>query len=638
MASTDTIKEFLVGLGFKVNESSLKKFSDGIGNATKKAVALGAAIEAAAVTVGAAVTKMADHMEKLYYASQRTHASVQNLQAFTYAAGQLGVSAESARGSIEGLASFMRSTPGSSRFIESLGVATRDANGQLRDTTHIMMDLGKKFKEMPYYRAKVYANALGIDEETLRGLINDMGEFSAVYQEMYKKAGVNSEEAAKQSRNFMNELRTLGTTFNLLWQKISMGLLKVLSPFVKQFRERIMDNFQRIAKQLERALDVVLRVAGFLGALAMRMVEWFVKLDEATDGWSTALVAALVAWRALNLGFMLTPIGAIITAIVALGAAIVALVDDYQTWKEGGISLIDWSAYEPYIQKIKDTIGEVYVWFKKATSGAIDGIMSAFKVLRQWFEDFINWFKEKWDWIEDKADKAKKIAGKVADGVSEAASTVKEKASAVVSGITESEPIKKAMSFFQKMGWSKEQSAGLAANIQRESGGRANAVGDNGKAYGIAQWHPDRQRAFEKWAGKRIQDSTYEEQMAFMHYELTEGSEKRAGDKLRAAGTAGEAAAAVSTHYERPADKVGEAALRAQAAERMLASTTLAPSPSSGAQLAQNGGAGQATINQTTNINVNGSGDPQAAATATAQAQGRVNGDLVRNMKGAVAA
>ena len=83
------------------------------------------------------------------------------------------------------------------------------------------------------------------------------------------------EEAAKQSRNFMNELRTLGTAFNLLWQKISMGLLKVLSPFVKQFRERIMDNFQRIAKQLERAQTLEI-IEKCLGDLPSRQREAFI--------------------------------------------------------------------------------------------------------------------------------------------------------------------------------------------------------------------------------------------------------------------------------------------------------------------------------------------------------------------------
>jgi len=625
MANADVIKEFLVGLGFKIDENGLKKFGNGVAEATAKATAFAVAVEAAAAAVGAAVTKMADSMEKLYFASKRTGASVENMQALKYAASQMGVSAEEAMGSLEGLARFMRSNPGSSRFIESLGVATRDANGQLRDTSEIMADLGRKFKEMPYYRAKAYAGVLGIDEKTLLAMREGMGEFSDAYRKMYQQAGFDAQEASKSSHTFMVELRTLGTAFELLWQKVSLGLLKTLTPMVTKFRETIMSNFSRVADQLSKIMDTVIRVALFLGAIAMRVVEWFIALDQATDGWSTALAAALVAWRALNLGFMLTPIGAIITAIVALGAAIIALVDDYQTWKEGGLSLIDWSAYEPYIQKIKDTVVAIFEWFKGVTSQAVEGIMGAFKTLREWFEDFINWFREKWEWIEGKAEKAKEIA-----------STVKQKVVQVVEDVkgSASEMASQTMAFFQKMGWSKAQAAGITANIQRESGFKANAVGDNGKAYGIAQWHPDRQREFEKWAGKRIQDATYAEQLAFMNHELTEGKEKRAGDRLRAAGTAGEAAAAVSTHYERPADKAGEAALRAKAAEEMFNRPGLTPSPSTGAAMANAGST--ATINQKTEIKVEGASDPQATAGAVSQAQARVNGDLVRNTRGAL--
>ncbi|MBM6588386.1 phage tail tip lysozyme, partial [Streptococcus pneumoniae] len=43
------------------------------------------------------------------------------------------------------------------------------------------------------------------------------------------------------------------------------------------------------------------------------------------------------------------------------------------------------------------------------------------------------------------------------------------------------------MAFFQSMGWSKEQAAGIVANLQRESNMNPRAVGDNGKAVGIAQ-------------------------------------------------------------------------------------------------------------------------------------------------------
>lgn len=120
---------------------------------------------------------------------------------------------------------------------------------------------------------------------------------------------------------------------------------------------------------------------------------------------------------------------------------------------------------------------------------------------------------------------------------------------------------------FMDKGWSKEQASGIVANLWAESKLHGGAVGDGGKAYGIAQWHPDRQRNFERWAGKSIRESTVSEQRAFVHYELTEGNERTAGQRLKASRSAGDAGSVVSEYYERPADRLGASASRARLAE-----------------------------------------------------------------------
>lgn len=131
-----------------------------------------------------------------------------------------------------------------------------------------------------------------------------------------------------------------------------------------------------------------------------------------------------------------------------------------------------------------------------------------------------------------------------------------------------------AMKDFMDRGWTKEQAAGIVSNLWSESKMRPNAVGDGGKAYGIAQWHPDRQADFERWAGKSIRDATVAEQRAFVHYELTQGKERRAGALLKGAQTAGDAGSIVSQHYERPKDRYGEASKRAALAESIARRTS----------------------------------------------------------------
>lgn len=123
--------------------------------------------------------------------------------------------------------------------------------------------------------------------------------------------------------------------------------------------------------------------------------------------------------------------------------------------------------------------------------------------------------------------------------------------------------------FFKRAGWTTAQAAGIAANLQRESNFNHQAVGDNGKAFGVAQWHGDRQAEFKKWSGKDMRESSLDDQLRFVQYELTRGAEKGAGDKLRSSTSAAEAGSIVSRYYERPAAVQNEATQRGQQATQL---------------------------------------------------------------------
>jgi len=111
-----------------------------------------------------------------------------------------------------------------------------------------------------------------------------------------------------------------------------------------------------------------------------------------------------------------------------------------------------------------------------------------------------------------------------------------------------------AYDYFQQKGYSSAQSAGIVANLVAESGLDTSIVGDSGQAYGIAQWHPDRQANFLMWSGKSIRNSTFEEQLAFVDYEL-KSNPGFGRSALTTATTASQAAAIVAANYERPASK-----------------------------------------------------------------------------------
>lgn len=134
----------------------------------------------------------------------------------------------------------------------------------------------------------------------------------------------------------------------------------------------------------------------------------------------------------------------------------------------------------------------------------------------------------------------------------------------MVGGTSNQASTKDVVSQLQGQGWSRNASAGIAANLFAESKFDPTAVGDNGHAYGVGQWHEDRQALFAKWAGHDIHGSSLAEQLKFVDYELRHGDSQAqlAGRALPLIHSADAAGRLVSQYYERPADVAGEAERR----------------------------------------------------------------------------
>lgn len=361
--NADTIKDFLVSLGFDIDQAGANKFEAVLKGVTANALKVGAVVEGAALSIVGFTTQIANGLDKIYWASQRTGASVQGIKALGYAASQTGASAESAMSSLEGLAGFMRSNPGAEGFLNRLGVQTRDASGKMRDTAAIFTGVGQKLNNMPYYRAKQYAQMLGIDENTLMAMRRGMNGFTADYQSMLQKTGFNADKAAVQSNKFMTSMRGLTSLFGIMRDKIGSNLAGGLAGSLDSLRRRILDNFPKVEDTLTRVIKGVIWLANAFTRMAWRLIQgagsvidWWKRLDEGSKNLLKIVGALLVAWRLLNAAFLKSPIGLITTLILAIGL----LYDDYKTWKEGGKSLIDWSKWQPEIEQAK----KVFKWLR----------------------------------------------------------------------------------------------------------------------------------------------------------------------------------------------------------------------------------------------------------------------------------
>ncbi|EDX0346413.1 hypothetical protein AB6S11_005465, partial [Salmonella enterica] len=77
--NAETIKDFLVSLGFGIDEAGYEKFESVLADVTANAIKTGLAVEGAALSVVAFTAKIASGLDNLYWASQRTGATVQGI-------------------------------------------------------------------------------------------------------------------------------------------------------------------------------------------------------------------------------------------------------------------------------------------------------------------------------------------------------------------------------------------------------------------------------------------------------------------------------------------------------------------------------------------------------------------------------
>ncbi|MFJ5317210.1 lytic transglycosylase [Pectobacterium versatile] len=447
--NAEAIKSFLVSLGFDVDEAGQRKFEAGIVSATAKVVTLGVAVQAAALSVVAFTTKIASGLDDLYWASQRTGATVAGIQRIGYAVGQMGGSVNAARSSLENLAQFIRNSPGAEGFLNRLGVQTRDASGQMRDMASIFTGVGQRLNSMPYYRANQYAQMLGIDENTLMAMRRGLGQFSAEYTATAKAIGFNAEQAAASSNRFMTSLSSFGMMAGMARDKIGANLASGLAGSIDNFRRLIVDNFPKIEAGITAVIKSILWMADVIGRVVYRLIQsigaiidWWDSLDKSTRQIIAAFGAVVVAWRLLNSALAMSPIG----WVIALASALALLVEDYVTWKEGGQSLIDWEKWQPGIEYAKNAIGGLSGDFGELYDKVADlgkATWDAIKAFLEFIDIDTSKFSGKWlfDQIIESVRSATKVLGSMVDALTKlingdfsgAYSSLKDAAAAFVS-------------------------------------------------------------------------------------------------------------------------------------------------------------------------------------------------------------
>jgi Mannosyl-glycoprotein endo-beta-N-acetylglucosaminidase len=240
---------------------------------------------------------------------------VSTISAWSNAAEQLGGSAQGLQGTLDMLSKSQTQLmlTGESSLIpymSALGISLADVNGKARPVTDILLELSDRFSRMDRTTANNLGRMMGIDQGTLNLLFQGRKELELEIKRQKEQNAVTkaqAEEAVKLQRAIVN----IKQTFSAFGRTLLMEAIPVI--------EKVLGSLQTFATWAQANSE-------FIGD--------FLKIIAVGLG-AIALASA--------------PINLTAIAVLALAAAIALLWQDYQTWKRGGDSLIDWGKWQPAI-------------------------------------------------------------------------------------------------------------------------------------------------------------------------------------------------------------------------------------------------------------------------------------------------
>ena len=376
MAETDNLNvrvNALVNLAsFSAAEKAVGSFTDNIMGMAKM---IGGVIAAGSVAM--AIQRTADKFNDLGDVVSRVgNTTVEDLDRLGYVADLTGSDAATATASFENLSQTIgEAAQGIGRgamVFQKLGLSAKDAQGNVKTTTQVLDEVKEKIKDLSKSEQSAYIQRLGLDKTLIGMLTSDTTEIVDQYNKRTEALGINVDEAAE-----------LGAKYNDAIKVTKRGFDDIITAFVLRVLPSITTAIERVSKLIDVNAGLIksyvepIAAAVSIGAdLVTGFITGIGKLFKVLGKWPVYFGAVTIAWKLLNAVFKASPIGRIITLVMGLVTAIGLLIDDYETWKEGGKSFFDWGPAQKWFDhmsqifdSLKRIVGNFFSadWWKSKT-------------------------------------------------------------------------------------------------------------------------------------------------------------------------------------------------------------------------------------------------------------------------------
>jgi len=390
--------------------SKLNDTAQAVTSSLKRMVA-GLASVAAVKRAFSAIISTATEMDALANSAAAVGASAAGMARLAYATDLAGVNASEMDSALKGVRqSAAQAAAGIGAGVKAwrmIGISTRDENGNLKDTTKLIDELGAKFATMDEGRAQALGKLLHMTPAVIGALRSGMMDYAREFDQALGSMTPTFDEAVKAAQRLHSAQSRLVRIMSLLWQGIAarffepferafdslrrtiiinQGALVRFGAAVLQPLALLLNGFAETVGVVSNALTVLTGVFDALGPVSQTVVQTLLWGAAAYAVALHKVTLAQIAAAATN-PFVL--IGAAITAVMLL-------LDDFATAMRGGKTYFDWTPAIKVFKSLGEWGAKIEEWIKALPDKITGALADIWATLKSWWTTAIDWMAAKW--------------------------------------------------------------------------------------------------------------------------------------------------------------------------------------------------------------------------------------------------
>jgi len=356
-------------VGIEKAKVALNKVGTAAEQVATKTKKLSAAAGGLLTALGAAAYKSAQAADELNTLSAQTGISTDSLQKMAYAADLVDVSVDTISGSMAKLKKNMASeSEATVEAFNAIGVATRDANGELRNSEDVFYDVlqGLSNIQNETERDVIAMQLFGKSADQLAGIIDDGGASLKALGQEAEDLGIVLDQETLNSLNAVNDqVDRLKAQATGEIAKAGAAAMETLAPVLETIIDKVSQLLTWIGNLDEEQMKTILTVLAVIAAISP-IAGLIATITGAITSFLTiwpqvkAVAAGIQAFAAAN------PLALVVAAVLALAAVIYT----------------HWDQIKPILQAAWEKVKTVFENIKTKIETVTDKIKSAFETMR----------------------------------------------------------------------------------------------------------------------------------------------------------------------------------------------------------------------------------------------------------------